>query len=75
MAASLESRMKELEAQANASGMAVELDEGDAMLAEFLSAEGLHDDTGSEGDEDEEMQELVDVMNGVEILACDSQHR
>lgn len=75
--------MKEAEAQAdvpggNASGIAVELDEDDAMLHDFLAGEGIMQGTGAdeEGEESgEEMQELLDVADGFEILAGTYQQR
>ena len=69
-----------MEAQASApggaaSGLAVELDSEDAMLAEFLVDEGIMGDNNErqeeadEETENEEMQDLLDVLDGLEILA------
>ena len=63
-----------------ASGMAVGLDEDDVMLAGLLVEEGIlggghNEEDASELEENEELQELLDILNGVEILADDSQQR
>ena len=85
MALALENRATEIKAQADipggaASGIDVGLDEDDVMLTGFLAEEGIlgggcNGGDTSEEEESEELQELLDVLEGVEILADDSQQR